>query len=78
MYRIFDTEFRRVVRGDLETLEDAERCLGELLKADPGAEDVLRILVPGQGAGRKTDLPGLLERGRLSTPAGQNAARAAR
>ena len=63
MYRIFDTEFRRVVLGDLETREEAQRCLAELLEADPGAKDVLRILVSGQGAGRKSDLPGRLERG---------------
>ena len=57
MYRIFDTEFRCVVRADFETHEEAERCLAELIQADSRAEGALRILVSGQGPSRKAQRP---------------------
>lgn len=53
MFRIFDSEYRRVVSDDLETREEAEKRLAELLEADPSAERALRILKAGQSGMRK-------------------------
>lgn len=50
MFRIFDIRYRRVVGTDFETREEAKQRLAELIEADPGAEDSLRILAAGSGA----------------------------
>ena len=41
---IFDKERRQIVVDYIETREEAEAKLGELLQADPDAEGILTIL----------------------------------